>query len=60
MSAMLLFSSSYPASGNVKGFPGHPGHSQDTPGELLKILPFKLAEEFLGVLDKDVDGVLEE
>ena len=58
MSAILLFSSSYPFSGNVKGFPGQPGHSQDTPGELLKTFPFKLADEFLGVLD--IDGVLEE
>ena len=55
---MLLFSSSYPSSGKVKGFPGQPEHSQETPGEDLKMFPVKLAEEFLGVLD--MEGVLEE
>ena len=42
----------------MRGFPGHPGHSQDTPGEVSKVFPLRLAmdKECLGVLG--IDGVL--
>ena len=42
----------------MRGFPGHPGQSQDKPGEFRKVFPLRLAldKECLGVLG--IDGVL--